>query len=125
MLLLGYAVSTRNFLFGVILVLFAFLFFLMNRNVKTLEAKIAEDGILIGRKLYSYSDIEKFWIIYNPPEIKSLYLRVKHSFIPIILVPLEKQNPTELRKVLLQYIEEDMEQKDEPPFDTFSRIFKL
>ena len=97
----------------------------MNRNIKTLEVKIAEDGVLIGRKLYSYSDIEKFWIIYNPPEIKSLYFHVRHSLIPIILIPLEKQNPTELRKILLQYIQEDLEQKDEPPFDTFSRIFKL
>lgn len=124
-LLLGYAISSRNFLFALILILFSALFFIFNRNPSVIEAEIAQDGIKVGRKFYPYSEIEKFWIIYEPPHIKSLYIHVKHAFLPVIFLPLEDQNPIEVRRVLSRSIEEDTEQKEEPPFDTFSRIFKL
>lgn len=125
MLLVWYAISAKNFLFGLILVLFAVLFFVLNKNAKVLDVEISEDGIAVGKKLYEYQDIENFWLFYDPPHVKSLYFHTKHSFLPEIVVSLEDANPVEVRRILSQYLREDTEKKEEPPFDTFSRIFKL
>src|SRR3989339_85118 len=58
MLLVWYAISTRNFLFGLILVLFSVLFFIINKNAKVLDVEISEDGITVGKSFYEYQDIE-------------------------------------------------------------------
>lgn len=123
--LMGYAILTINFLFAIIIALFAILFYLFHRNVRDISVRIAQDGILLNNKLYAYHDIEKFWIIYQPPEVKSLYFQLKGFFSPPLILLLEDKNPNEVRNILLKYIPEDLSQEEEPPIDALTRGFKL
>jgi len=124
-LLLVYAVISGNFLFLVVIILSSALFFVLQKSAREIMFQIYEDGISIGGKFYSYSDIENFWIIYNPPEVKNLYFRFKSSFVPLVVIPLEDMNPVAVRSALLEYLEEDIEKEDEPTLDTISRLLKL
>ena len=96
------------------------------RNPALLRITITEDGIEIGDKnFYKWQDIDKFWIVYEPPAVKNLYLDFKAGLRPSITIFLENQNPLIVRKILLQYINEDTERENETFSDGFSRMLKL
>ena len=87
--------------------------------------KITEDGIAINGKLYEYKVIKNFYIIYEPPEVKTLYFEPKSLLSPRIPIALEDQNPVEIRQILRQYLTEDIDREDEPVSDQTSRLLKL
>jgi hypothetical protein len=124
-LVLIYSIFTFNFLFALIAVIAALIILLFERNNNEIEFKITEDGILLSKKFYEYKDLKNFYIIYQPPAVKTLYFEPKGLFIPRIPIPLENQNPVKIRETLLKYLEEDLEKEEEPISDFFSRIFKL
>lgn len=124
-LFLGYAIAAANYLFALIIALFAILFYTLNKSIRDIIIKISEDGITVGKKFHSYSDIEKFWIIYHPPEVKTLYIDLKSIFIPHLIISLEEKNPNEVRGALSQYLPEDVSKEEEPAIDTLTRKLKL
>ncbi len=124
-LFLGYAVLTGNFLFALIIILFVLLFYIMNRSVREITIQIGEDGVLLGSKLYQYSSMEKYWVIYNPPQVKSLYIQFKNFLSPRLVISLESQSPLKIREILSNYVVEDLDQEEEPPLDTLTRVLKL
>ncbi|MFA6255479.1 MAG: hypothetical protein WC675_05685 [Patescibacteria group bacterium] len=124
-ILLIYSFLTINFLFGLITIMAALIILLFQRNNSEVEFKITEDGILVNKKIFDYKNLKNFYIIYNPPEVKTLYFEPKSIFNPRIPIALEKQNPVAIREVLRQYLEEDLDREDEPVSEQISRIFKL
>lgn len=124
--MLVYAVWTFNFLFAFIVILFGIIIYLQTKGKPAeLAVNITEDGIEVGDTFYPYSSIDKFWIIYEPPDIKNLYLHIKRVFRPELSVDLGKANPLKVRKALLDYLEEDLEEEDESGSDYLSRQMKL
>ena len=121
-----YCLFTYNFLFAVIIIMFAVILYLQSRK-KPLDitCKITEDGIELDEKFYEYKTLKKFWIIYEPPEVKNLYIDFKSSIRPALRIPLKKQNPLDVRKNLLNFLEEDLTQEEEPLGDLLSRRLKL
>src|SRR3990167_355182 len=109
-----YSIVVDNFIFLFLIILFVLVIFISHRNASKMEFKITQDGIMVGNKFYPYKDIEKFWIIYQPPYAKTLYFHIKSFFNPRLPIPLEQQNPVHIRKILLDYIPEDLEQENEP-----------
>jgi hypothetical protein len=124
-ILLLYAILSQNFLFGLVIVLSGLMVILFQRDNKSVSFKIVEDGIIVSNKLYEYGEIENFYIIYQPPETKKLFFELKGLLSPRIPVDLVDQDPVKVRDTLRQYIDEDLEQENEPISEQFSRIFKL
>jgi len=124
-LFLLFAVLTANFLFGLIVLMAALIILLFHRSDAEIEFRITEDGILLNQKFYDYKAIKNFYIIYEPPEVKTLYFEPKSFFSPRIPIPLTNQDPIKLRDILRQYLEEDLDREDEPVSDQTSRFFKL
>ncbi len=124
--LIIYALLTANFLFALIIVMFGIIIFINQRQQpQKIKFTINPQGIKLGEKEYLYKDLKNFWIIYNPPHIKNLYFTFQASWRPRLTIPLEKQNPLEVRSFLRQYLEEDLEQEDEPLSDILGRLFKI
>ena len=71
------------------------------------------------------NEIKKFWIIYEPPAIKNLHLEVKSVFKPNLIIPLQNQNPVEVRKFLKEHLEEDLEQESESTIEALKRVLKF
>ncbi|MAF13669.1 MAG: hypothetical protein CMI53_02125 [Parcubacteria group bacterium] len=122
---LVYSFFTANLLFGLIVIISALLIIMFQRSNDEVEFKITEDGILVNNKFFEYKKIENFYIIYEPPEVKTLYFELTGFFNPRIPISFEDQNPVEVRDVLLKYLTEDLERENEPVSDQTSRMFKL
>ncbi|MBI5621727.1 hypothetical protein HY933_02600 [Candidatus Falkowbacteria bacterium] len=125
-LLLLYAVLAANFLFAVIILVAAVVIFLRSSQPpQSVPFALYEDGIRIGQKFYDFSEVKSFCIIYNPPEVKSLYFNFNSLWQPRMRIPLDDVDPLSLRDLLLEYLAEDLDQEDEPFSDGISRLFKL
>ena len=124
--LLIYAYFERNLFFAVIIVLFLIIYIVLERRQpEQVTFAITEDGIVIGRKFIEYQMFDSFHIIYYPPEVKNLYLVQKNMLKPLINVPFLDENPAEVRKILLEYLPEDLEKEEKPPSESVGDLFKL
>lgn len=124
--LLVYTIWNTNYLFAIIIILAALIVFIHDyRTPRTLDFKIKEGGITIGKVFYTYSDLNNFWIIYDPPEVKLLYFNFKSFFQPNFAVPLLDRNPIKAREILLNFLEEDLSKEDEETEEHLSRVLKI
>jgi len=125
-LLVLYAVLTVNYLFAVILVL-AVLIILYQyfQEARHIVVKIGEDGIILDNKFYPWKILRSFWFAYEPPTIKYLYVETKKQVQRYLPIPLEDVNPLNIREILLNYIDEDLEKDEEELDDTLARILKI
>ncbi|MBU0613502.1 hypothetical protein KKB10_05860 [Patescibacteria group bacterium] len=124
--LLIYAIIVSNFLFAIIIVIVDLIILIqINRKPDLIDFKITDEGVVIGTSFTPYKNISNFWIIYNPPKVKTLYINYKATIRPDITIPLENKNPLRVREVLLQYIEEDLEKEEESNSEQIRKFLKL
>ena len=124
--LLIYSIITLNFLFAIIIVMVVVILFLHQRKDPIeLEIKITEAGIEIGDKFYAYKELDKFFIIYEPPEISNLYIEFKSNLKPDLSIPLKKENPIKIRDILIDFLVEDIDKEEEPTSDFLTRWLKF
>lgn len=124
--MLIYSYFTNNPLFAIIITIFTVLYYITEKKEPE-EARILilEDGIIINDKFIEYKVLKDFYIIYHPPVIKNLYIQPKSQLKPRLAIPLENQNPVEIRDILLKYIDEDLEKEEIPTSEGISRLLKL
>lgn len=124
-IMLIYAVYTLNFLFIVILILTAVIIVLRTvEEPMKVDFGIFEDGVGVGSNFYSWKDLDSFYIIYEPPEVKNLYFNPK-GLRSRISIPIEDKNPLKIREILLKYLVEDIEQEREPLSEEYGRFLKI
>lgn len=125
-LLVGYAIFTDNFMFAIIIVLFAIIIFLQShQDPIVVPFRITELGIIINNRLYTYSELTDFYIIYQPPEIKMLFIETNSTIRPRLRVPLMDMNPNEVRELLLEFLEENLKKEEEPFSDRIAREWRI
>ena len=123
--LIIYSIIVGNFLFALIILLVAFILFVREYSeANNVALQITEDGLLLGPDFYPYKDLSEFYIIYEPPEIKQLYIKTKRIG-PNLSIPLTDVNPIELREQLLKYLDEDLGIEHQELSDSIERLFKL
>ncbi len=122
-----YCVSTKNFLFLVIIIMSS-LFIVMFKFKKPdlLTFSIYEDGIKLEDMFYKWEQIKEYYIIYEPERnVKKIYFLLKALTAPSVGVDLEKENPLLIRETLNQYIPENTVRKYEHLSDQIERLLKL
>jgi hypothetical protein len=124
-IILVIAFLTYNFLLAVIIVMVGVVMVIQG-GVKppSIEVEVTPLGIRRGSHYFPYASIDHFWIVYDPP-IKSLHFNTPRSIFPMIHIPIDGQNPVELRVFLKKHLREDIERDSEPVMDTISRILKI
>lgn len=124
--LIGFAVWSQNFLFALIVMLGGIIIFLQH-NQEPIEVPFAvtELGVVVGGKFYPYKEIDAFFIVYDPPEVKKLYFETESSIKPLLKIQFRDQDPVEVRSTLKKYIPEDLEREEEPFGDEIARSFKI
>jgi len=108
------AVLLKNFLWVVITILIILVVYIYaSKEPRKIKFSISGKGIQIDQRIYRFENLKSFWIFYEsaspaggPPEIKELSLRSKKMLMPYIKIPLDKQNPAEIRKFLLKFLPE-------------------
>ena len=120
-----YAVSTRNFLFAFIVIMFGVILVTHGlRPAGRYKFAIYELGVSLGERQYPWKDLKQFWLAYEPPEIKTLYLDFG-GLRPRLPVPLEDTDPNQVRKTLVAALPEDASRTEEPMTDWLARVLKI
>lgn len=120
------AIFTGNYLFAFIIFLIAIILILAgNEEPHTMLIQVGNNGIVVDGKLFLYSDLHEFALIYHPPETKILYLEPKAYTRGRLRVQLGNQDPVALRNHLRQYLHEDLDLRDEHISDIFGRLLKI
>lgn len=125
--LLIYAIVTANLLFALIILLLGIIFFTHHRSAPLeLMCTIFQTGIQVGDRFFLWREVESFWIIYEPPAVKRLYIAPKGALLRHeISIPLQRKNPLQIRALLLDYIKENLDKEEESLSDTAARVLKL
>lgn len=124
--LLIYTVASANFLFALIIMMFALIIYITSVvEPRTVRFGVTETGVRFGRTVRQFRDANRFWMIYEPPSVKSLYIEFKGATTPRMVVDLGEMNPNQVRNVLGQFIREDLEEDVEPFSDFIGRILKI
>ena len=118
------ALALKNFLFAILVVLGTFTLAMYGaRRPKTARIAITARGIQVAKTLYPYDHLSYFWVNYDPPHVRELYLVSKKFFVPHISIPLGGADPNEIREHLLKFLEE--KEIEEPFRDVIARLLKF
>lgn len=127
LLCLFFSIKTNNFLFSIIIIMVALI--ILNsykREPLKMKFSITKKGIKLNKKFYNYSELDKFWIVYDPPEVKNLYFKIDNILKTTLIIPLdEKISPLDLRNILLKYLTEDLDKEGLSFSEELNKIMKL
>lgn len=122
-----YAIFNSNFTFAIIIILTS-LVFILHHGTEPQKVLITlnEEGLKIADNFYDYDDLKNFAVVYKPKmNVKNLYFEFKSSFKQRLSIPLEKQDPLQIRDFLLNYLEEDPERTDLSLSESIGKLLKI
>lgn len=123
-ILVIYAFATKNPVMGITFILmFVVIFLYANKKPPILKFGITPKGIRIQDRIYYFTNIESFWIFYDPPRVKMLSFKSTKTLMPLIRIPLGNANSLEVRRILLEYVDE--EEQIESFVDHIARMIKF
>ena len=108
MIVIIIATVTKNFLLAVLAIVSYFTVSLIgsqNRQKNIFE--LTTEGIRINSALYSFGDMQSFWINYSPPYKKELVLKTKKLLIGYLRIPLGDNDPNKIRSILIKILQEE------------------
>jgi len=124
--LILYAVFTANFIFGVIVLMFAVITLIQDlRKPNRVSVYITSKGFVFGDQFFAFEDIRDFSLSYDPPTVNNLYLSFHGTFQPMLSVALDELNPNEVRQTLLPFVFENLEREGESLTDVLRRVYKM
>jgi hypothetical protein len=96
----------------------------LSQSPRTITYKATKTGLVSGNTVYPYKIIKIFWIVYNPPTIKTINFETTAYLNNQISFQLGSQNPIELKWFLSQYLPEDLD-RTESFTETLARSLKI
>lgn len=124
--LIAYAAYTNNYLFAFIILLVAVILVLAgNEPEHPVLVQIGPNGVVYDGRMLFFDELSQFAILYQPPELKILYIQPQSSLTPRLRINLDQQDPVALRAHLKRYLDEDLALRDEHVSDIFGRLLRL
>jgi len=123
--LLVTAFWTDNFLLAVLVIMAAVVLVIQGSvHPSVVDVEIGSAGIRVGENFFAYRSLDNFWIVYDPP-LKSLHLTVPRSLLGMVHVPIDDQDPNQIREHLKKFVREDLTKDSEPILESISRILRI
>lgn len=123
--LTAYAILTGSATMAIVFLLLGGVYYLtQNQKPKIIEIRLTQLGVQVGSAFYPYSMINSFWVVYDPPFVQRLYLRVGSKSFRHLKIELNDQNPVEVRHLLAKEVPE-VEGGEESLTDLFIRLLRL
>ncbi len=125
LMLIAYAIYTNSATMVIVFVVLAGVYYLTHsQEPKIIEIKITELGIFADKAFYPYNMINSFWVVYHPPFVHSLYLKLSNKTLSKVVIQLDSQNPVDVKKALAKEIPE-VEGEGESFHDFLVRLLRL
>ena len=120
-----YFLWQKDFLTSILFALFfVIIYFFSKTKPRTLRITLDSQGVKINNTRLPHSQIKKFWIVYDPPEVKILNFETLAYLNRYLTLQLESQDPVKIRQFLLSYLPEDLD-SGEQLSDTLSRKLRF
>lgn len=95
----------------------------VEKEPRILDFIINDDGVMAGREIYEFDNLESFWIFYEPPHTKILSLKSRGILLPYVHIPLHDEDPLRVREILLDFIPE--RKQEEGLTEVLERLIRL
>ncbi|MBI3952389.1 MAG: hypothetical protein HY336_00335 [Candidatus Doudnabacteria bacterium] len=123
--LIAYAVYQKSIItiitFGLLTALSAYF---AVKKPKVLTHIITPNGIVVGDVVYPYKTIKTFWIVYAPPQVKTLNFETSAYINRFVTLELGSQDPLAVKMALKNYLIEDLD-REESFSDSIARKLKF
>jgi len=125
-LIVVYGYFSDNLTMAIVFIMLAIVFTLMDRKESRIVRVVITDmGIQYRNAFYPYHHINSFWMVYHPPYVQVLYLKVRRGRkIEHLRIELNGQKPQIVRQLLLKEVPE-IEGAQERTTDILARVLKL
>lgn len=124
-LLVGYFSWQKEFLTAVLFaVLFLTVFYFSRAKPREFHIEIDKTGIKLNASRIRFSALKSFWIIYEPPEVKTLNFETTAYLNRFLTLQIENEDPVAIRFFLLKYLPEDLD-RGETMSDILARKLKF
>jgi hypothetical protein len=122
--IISYAVFTNSPIMAITFILIGVTGYIhIHREPEIFDFMITYDGIVAGRQIYDYDNIRSFWIFYEPEGKKVISLHTQSHLAPFIHIPIENEDPVDIREVLLEFMPE--EKHNQGLIELFERILRF
>lgn len=120
-----YALWTGSITMAIAFIVLAGVYYISHhREPKNITIGLSDFGIKVGSRYIPYNQVKAFWIIYNPPFVKTLKLLSTDKILGEMNVQLGDQDPGSIRKIIIKHVPE-FEGKEESFVDLVIRLTKL
>ena len=124
--LILYALFTANFIFGIIVLMFAIITLIRDlKKPLRVPVHITTKGLVFGDDFFTFEDIRDFSLSYDPPTFNNLYVSFHGRMQPMLSIDLEDVNPNDVRGIMLPFVFENLEREGESLTDVLRRVYKL
>ncbi|OGE79127.1 MAG: hypothetical protein A2751_05815 [Candidatus Doudnabacteria bacterium RIFCSPHIGHO2_01_FULL_46_14] len=124
-LLVGYFFFKKDFLTAMMFILlFLMAFFFSRAKPRQMRIILGPRGVTMNDSHIPYQQVKTFWLVYEPPDIKTVNFETSAYLNRFLTLQLEDQNPSEVRDFLLDYLPEDLD-REERISDKISRTLKF
>ena len=106
------------------LLMFIIVFGFAKRKPKIVKISLDSSGLKLNDLRIPYQQLKNFWIVYNPPAVKTLNFESSAYLNRFITLELEKEDPVKIRRFLLEYLPEDLD-RDEHLTQKISRTLRF
>jgi hypothetical protein len=81
------------------------------KKPKVENYEVGPSGVKIDDRVYRFSELKSFWVNYEPEAgVKELSLQLKKRWNSYVKIPINDQNPVQIRSVLLNFVPEEEHQ---------------
>jgi hypothetical protein len=120
-----YALIVAEYSMAIVFALLAGVYYILhNETPRNITVNITTLGIIVDKDFFQFSDIQHFWIVYQPPKVSVLYLRPVKRLSSDIRIELRDQNPMVIRNLLKTQIKE-LQGEGENLIDKMTRWLRL
>lgn len=123
--LIIYAIYTDSATMAIVFIVLAGVYYLThNRDPRIIDIAVTRLGIYAGQTFYPYNMINSFWVVYQPPFVHTLNIKLSNKGGTKVTIQLNEQNPTKVRQTLSKEIPE-VEGVHESVIDILIRLLRL
>jgi len=123
-IIVGYFTITKQIITAITFLLLGITVYIFSlKKPRTVGCSITYKAISVDNVAYPFSDLESFWIFYEPPDFKVISLKHKKPYLPHIHIPLGEEDPVEIRQVMLELLTE--EEQEEAFSDRLARYLRF
>lgn len=123
-LIVGYFMIVKEIITAITFLLLGVTVYLFSlKKPRTVDCTITYHSISIDTVTYPFTDIDSFWIFYEPPDFKVISLKHKKPYLPHIQIPLGDEDPMEVRQILMELLTEV--EQEEAFSDKMSRYLRF